>query len=346
MTNPTSNFGWQMPTPTDLVTDLPADFEVFGQAVDTSMADLKGGTTGQILSKATNADMDFTWITNDVGDITAVTVSSPLTGGGTSGSVSVGILSGTTSNLGAVQLSDSTSSTSTTLAATANAVKTSYDLANAAIAKSTVTTAGDIIYRNATVPARLGIGTAGQVLAVNSGATAPEWIAAPSGGGMTQLGSTTTLSGSSTLISSISGAYQKLFVEIIDFYMSANASLIVRFNSDATANAYQQVADYYSAAVVTAQQAPYLDKLTGMYATYGSVLNSDNNNYACFELPNYSSSMKKNYVNQSNYLNAGSNNTVDFTRGAWFDTAAISSLLFVASSGTFSGGTVKVWGVK
>ena len=175
MTNPTSNFGWQMPTPTDLVTDLPADFEVFGQAVDTSMADLKGGTTGQILSKATNTDMDFTWITNDVGDITAVTVSSPLTGGGTSGSVSVGILNGTTSNLGAVQLSDSTSSTSTTLAATANAVKTSYDLAAAAIAKSTVTTAGDIIYRNATIPVRLGIGTAGQVLKVNSGATAPEW---------------------------------------------------------------------------------------------------------------------------------------------------------------------------
>ena len=172
-----------MPTPTDLVTDLPADFEVFGQAVDTSLADLKGGTTGQILSKATNADMDFTWITNDVGDITAVTVSSPLTGGGTSGSVSVGILNGTTSNLGAVQLSDSTSSTSTTLAATANAVKTTYDLADAAIAKSVVTTAGDIIYRNATVPTRLGIGTAGQVLTVNSGATAPEWttVSASSG---------------------------------------------------------------------------------------------------------------------------------------------------------------------
>jgi hypothetical protein len=34
-----------------------------------------------------------------------------------------------------VQLSDSTSSTSTTLAATANAVKTTYDLANAALPK-------------------------------------------------------------------------------------------------------------------------------------------------------------------------------------------------------------------
>jgi archaellum component FlaG (FlaF/FlaG flagellin family) len=65
MSNPTSNFGWQMPTPTDLVTSLPADFEVFGQAVDTSMADLKGGTTGQVLSKASNTDMDFTWIEQD-----------------------------------------------------------------------------------------------------------------------------------------------------------------------------------------------------------------------------------------------------------------------------------------
>jgi hypothetical protein len=182
MTNPTSNYGWQMPTPTDLVTDLPADFEVFGQAVDTALADLKGGTTGQILSKTTNADMDFTWIANDQGDITGITASSPLTGGGTSGAVTIGILSGTTSNLGAVQLSDSTSSTSTTLAATANAVKTTYDLANAAIAKSTLTTAGDTLYRNATVPVRLGIGTAGQVLTVNSGATAPEW-ATPSAGG-------------------------------------------------------------------------------------------------------------------------------------------------------------------
>ena len=54
-----------MPTSTDLVTDLPADFEVFGQAVDTSLADLKGGTTGQVLSKNSNTDMDFTWVTSD-----------------------------------------------------------------------------------------------------------------------------------------------------------------------------------------------------------------------------------------------------------------------------------------
>ena len=65
MANPTSNFGWQMPTPTDLVTDLPADFEVFGQAVDTTLVDLKGGTSGQVLAKASNTDMDFSWVAID-----------------------------------------------------------------------------------------------------------------------------------------------------------------------------------------------------------------------------------------------------------------------------------------
>ena len=165
-----------MPTPTDLVTDLPADFEVFGQAVDTSMADLKGGTTGQILSKATNADMDFTWITNDVGDITNIAVTSPITGGGSSGSVTIGVNAASTSASGVVQLSDSTSTTSSVLASTPTATKSAYDLAAAAVPKSTVTTAGDVIYATgSSAVTRLGIGTTGQVLTVNGGGTAPSW---------------------------------------------------------------------------------------------------------------------------------------------------------------------------
>jgi hypothetical protein len=63
MANPTTNFGWVMPTSTDLVTDLPADFAVFGQGVDTSFQYLNGGTTGQVLSKTSNTNLAFTWTT-------------------------------------------------------------------------------------------------------------------------------------------------------------------------------------------------------------------------------------------------------------------------------------------
>ena len=78
-----------MPTSTDLVTDLPADFEVFGQAVDTDFQYLLGGTTGQILAKTSATDLDFQWVANDTGDITGVTAGTGITGGGTSGTVTV-----------------------------------------------------------------------------------------------------------------------------------------------------------------------------------------------------------------------------------------------------------------
>ncbi len=45
MANPTTNYGWVLPTPTDLVTDLPADFDVALQGVDTTTKALNPSTT-------------------------------------------------------------------------------------------------------------------------------------------------------------------------------------------------------------------------------------------------------------------------------------------------------------
>ena len=65
MATTTPNFGWPVPTSTDLVKNGATAIEALGDAIDASLVDLEGGTTGQVLSKASNADMDFAWVTSD-----------------------------------------------------------------------------------------------------------------------------------------------------------------------------------------------------------------------------------------------------------------------------------------
>lgn len=64
MATTTPNFGWAVPTSTDLVKDGAVAIETLGDSIDASLLDLKGGTTGQVLAKASGTDMDFSWISN------------------------------------------------------------------------------------------------------------------------------------------------------------------------------------------------------------------------------------------------------------------------------------------
>lgn len=65
MATTTTNFGWDIPQSTDLVKDGATAIAALGQDIDTALVDLKGGTTGQVLAKASGTDLDFTWTEQD-----------------------------------------------------------------------------------------------------------------------------------------------------------------------------------------------------------------------------------------------------------------------------------------
>ena len=136
------------------------------------------GTVDQVLvSTATGVQ----WVSNAPGDVTGVTGTAPITVDNTDPqNPVVGVSNATTSSTGVVQLNDTTASTSTTEAATANAVKTAYDLADAALPKATYTTKGDLVVGGtAGVPTRLPVSTTdGYTLVANSAASlGVEWAA-------------------------------------------------------------------------------------------------------------------------------------------------------------------------
>jgi len=73
LTNPTSNYGFVLPTSTDLVTDLPADFEVALQGVDTRLKALQPGTTlGDIAYSSATANTNTRLPIGTSGQVLAV----------------------------------------------------------------------------------------------------------------------------------------------------------------------------------------------------------------------------------------------------------------------------------
>jgi hypothetical protein len=70
----TPNYSWVMPDPTDLVTDLPADFEIFGDAVDASVYEIQ---TEVELNSQTGTT--YTLVSADRGKLVSLANASPIT---------------------------------------------------------------------------------------------------------------------------------------------------------------------------------------------------------------------------------------------------------------------------
>jgi hypothetical protein len=272
----TTNFGWTTPNDTDLVKDGAAAIRTLGSSIDTSFVDLKGGTTGQVLSKTSNTDLDFTWVAQD----------------------------------------DSN-----------------------AIQNAIVDAKGDLIAATAAdTPARLAVGTNGQLLTADStAATGLAWTTVSSGG-MTLL-STTTLSGSSTVsITGISGSYTDL---VVDWYGVTNAS-----NTDASINPNGNagITDIIRGGA-TLQQLN--DGQLRINNNVAGPLSSNTDNAIRLVIANYAATTSggKPFDLYGGYIGSDSSKQIMQGKGRIKTTSAISSLDFVAGS-NWTAGTVKIYGVK
>jgi len=349
----TSNFGWTTPADTDLVKDGAAAIRTLGNGIDTSFLDLKGGTTGQILSKASNTDLDFTWIANDVGDITNVGVTAPITGGGSSGSVTIGIDDGTTAQKGAVQLENSTSSTSTTKAATPNSVKSAYDLANAAIAKSLIDAEGDLIVGDAAdAVQRLAIGSNGNVLTVDTAVDGKIKWATPAAGGMTLLSTFVPSSSTGNSFTGLSG-YKHLLLTWHNLLGSSNSTTFgIRLNNSSSSiysDRYLMNASPEGAGVAGTFITPDFSMFIRNCDAPG-VVNAPRGFLWIYDYAN--TSYAKSYSGGSAYNDAAfGHRIISNVVGTFNTTSAITSVDIVRTtgSGTFStanDGVIKLYGVS
>jgi hypothetical protein len=205
---------------------------------------------------------------------------------------------------------------------------------------------GDLVVGSATNDAAvLGVGANGTVLTAASGeATGLQW-ATPSSGGMTLL-STTTLSGATTTISSISGAYTDLYVLIYGM-TGGNSDSKFRIAPNASTNITSQIGQQTSTTLTnTFGDYLYLSSITGSN-DYVPVIDNASNIWA-LTINNYSSTAsRKAFSVTGGFHNQGWVSFGAFwANGGINTTSAISSLVFSRSAGNLSAGTVLVYGVK
>jgi hypothetical protein len=217
-------------------------------------------------------------------------------------------------------------------------LKTQID---AQIPDSLLTTKGDLIAATgASTPARLGVGTNGQVLTADStAANGVAWATAASGG-MTLL-STTTLSGATTTISSISGSYKSLVAFIRNPLPSLDGEQFqVRFNSDSAARyRYRQTSE-------TTGTATFSQNYIALTSNQD---NAVSNGFIKLEIIDYANTATWKICQSTGWTNDATTTTsnVNFaTFGVYNQTGAITSLTFFYNGGNITSGTVLLYGVN
>jgi hypothetical protein len=202
-----------------------------------------------------------------------------------------------------------------------------------------LTTTGDTYYASAAgTPARLGIGSSGQVLTVSGGV--PTWATASSGG-MTLL-ETGSLTGASVTTGSLSQSYNSLYVVLRDFLINVDGRIWLRANGVSAANSYFNYVNPGNGTQAFAHD--YIGLTVG-------IDNTVNENLAIIEIPDYTNSTTYKFTKTNSiyvdYDVTTSFGYVNATNGAIKGTAAITTLTFLMTGGTsFTAGTYFVYGVK